>query len=172
MFNKLSENQILEKLDKKVNELVNPGKLPFLDDFYVFFLTKYEGLEITPDIVIFSYEQVLKENLNLECNYPGIATDLWMIGTNGQGNEWFISKANGTIWFYDHDHGEYIDLQFFIDFKISFLEFLQLAFLYRDLENLLDEQNEEINERQIADFKKEINSIKSDLYELYPFQYF
>ncbi|RKO70720.1 hypothetical protein D7322_15735 [Sphingobacterium puteale] len=106
------------------------------------------------------------------CNYPGITTDLWMIGTTGQGNEWFISKANGTIWFYDHDHGEYIDLQFFIDFKISFSEFLQLAFLYRDLENLLDEQDEEINEQQIADFKKEINSIKSDLYELYPFQYF
>jgi len=172
MFNKLSENEILEKLHKKENEIKNRDKLPALDDFYLSFLAKYESVEITPDIDIFSYEKALKENRYVETNYPNISSDLWMIGRTGQGDEWFINKENRSIWFYDHNQGEYSDLLQFIDFDISFSEFLQLAFLYQDLENLLDEQDDEINEQDIADFKENINSIKSNLYELYPFQYF
>ncbi|SDK63192.1 hypothetical protein SAMN04487898_11029 [Pedobacter sp. ok626] len=68
--------------------------------------------------------------------------------------------------------GEYSGTQNFVCLDISFLEFLQMAFLYRDLENMLDEWDDGLDEEKIDGFKKEINTIKSNLYELYPFQYF
>jgi hypothetical protein len=172
MFNKLSKNEILEKLDSRENEITVFAKLPLLNSFYLSFLAKYEGVEITADIAVFSYEEALKENNYLETNYPGISLVLWIFGRTGQGDEWFISKENGTVSFYDHNRGAYSDLGHFVDFNISFLEFLQLAFLYRDLENLLDEQDDKIYEQDGADFKEKINSIKSNLFELYPYQYF
>ncbi|WP_333862751.1 hypothetical protein [Sphingobacterium sp.] len=172
MFNKLSEDEILEKLDSREIEITVLAKLPLLNNFYLSFLARYEGVEIIADIAVFSYEEALKENHYLETNYPDISSVLWIFGRSGQGDEWFISKENGTVWFYDHDRGAYSDLGHFVDFNISFLEFLQLAFLYRDLENLLDEQDDEINEQNSTDFKEKINSIESNLFELYPYQYF
>jgi len=61
-----------------------------LNSFYLSFLAKYEGVEITADIAVFSYEEALKENNYLETNYPDISLVLWIFGRTGQGDEWFI----------------------------------------------------------------------------------
>lgn len=176
MFKKIIlEQEILGHLDKRKLEIKNLDKLPKLDEFYLSFLSKYMGIEITPDIDILGYEDALKENRYLDTNYPDISKILWAIGRTGQGDEWFMNRNTGHILFYDHNQGEYSNIERFINFDISFLEFLQMAFLFQDLENLLDRlelEGQEINESEINDFKNAINSIHFNLYELYPFNYF
>lgn len=171
MFKKLSEQEVFERLNKRKTEIKKLDKLPSLDKFYLSFISKYESVEITPDIEIFGYEEALKENRYLETNFPNINQIVWIIGRTGQGDEWFISKENSSILFYDHNKGEYSDIKQFENFNISFFEFLQMAFLYQELENLLDEQ-EEIDKNHINSFIEIINSIHPNLYETYPFKYF
>lgn len=171
MFKKLSEQEVLKRFNKRKTEIKNLDKLPPLDEFYLSFISKYESIEITPDIQIFGYEEALKENRYLETNFSNINQIVWMIGRTGQGDEWFINKKNDSILFYDHNQGEYSDIKQFVSFNISFFEFLQMAFLYQELENSLDEQKK-IDENQISAFIEIINSIHPDLYELYPFKYF
>ena len=55
--------------------------------------------------------------------------------------------------------------------NIPFYSFLQMAFLYQDLEKLLDNQEYE-DKTLIAKFSEEINSIHADLYKIYPYNYF
>ncbi len=167
---KLSKQEIFEILEKRKKEIRKLDKLPKLDNFYLSFLLKYEDVEITPDIEIFGYEKVLIENKYLKDNYPNISQMLWMIGESGQGDGWFIDVKSGCILFYDHDQGEYFDIEQFTCLNISFLEFLQMAFLYQELENLMDEKEMDVNE--INSFENTINSISPNLYELYPFKYF
>jgi hypothetical protein len=171
MFEKLSEQEVLERLNQRKAEIKNLDKLPSLDKFYLSFISKYESIGITPDIEIFGYEEALKENRYLETNFSNINQIVWMIGRTGQGDEWFINKENSSVLFYDHNQGEYSNIKQFVSFNISFLEFLQMAFLYQELENLLDEQ-EEIDKNQINTFIEVINSIHPNLYEFYPFKYF
>ena len=95
---------------------------------------------------------------------------MWLIGITGQGDEWFIHKNNSSILFYDHDQGEYSDITQFVSLNIEFFDFLQMAFLYQDLENLLDKEDN-IDKIPINTFITAINSIYPNLYELYPFRY-
>jgi len=165
-----SEQEVLSHLSKRTSEIMNLSKLPNLDNFYLAFLAKYEGIVITPDIDIFGYENALKENKYLAVNYSDISKTLWIIGRTGQGDEWFMNKDAGNVLFYDHNQGEYSNNEQFIDFSISFLEFLQMSFLYQDLENLLDRKR--VSESEISAFIRAVDSIHLDLYELYPFKYF
>lgn len=171
MFKKLSEQEVLERLNKRKVEIKKIDKLPSLDKFYLSFISKYESIEITSDIEIFGYEEVLKENRYLKTNFPNINQIVWIIGRTGQGDEWFINKENSCILFYNHNQGEYSNIKQFVDFNVSFFEFLQMAFLYQKLENLLDQQDK-IDKTDINLFIELINSIHPNLYELYPFKYF
>lgn len=171
MFKKItSEQEILSRLNQRKAEIKNLDKLPMLDKFYLSFLSKYDDIEITPDIDIFGYESALKENNYLDANHPDISKLLWIIGGTGQGDGWFMDKNTGCILFYDHDQGEYSNIEQFVNFDISFLEFLQMSLLYQDLENLLNRQ--ETGTSEISNFKNVINSIRFNLYDLYPFNYF
>lgn len=169
-FKKLSKQEIERRLNKRKVEIKNTDKLPPLNTPYLSFISKYEGVEITPDIKIFGYEEALKENRYLAANYPVISQIVWMIGVTGQGDEWFIHKNNSNILFYDHDQGEYSDITQFVSLNIEFFDFLQMAFLYQDLENLLDKEDN-IDKIPINTFITAINSIYPNLYELYPFRY-
>ena len=63
-FKKLSKYEVLEKMKQRKIELRKIDKLPsLLDKFYLSFVSKYEGIEITPDIEVFGYEKALCENL-------------------------------------------------------------------------------------------------------------
>ncbi len=170
MFEKLTAEEILEKFQERKSILKNISALPKLDKFYISFLSKYQGLEITPDILIFDYEEALKENKYLTNNYPTISNKLWMVGRTGQGDEWFLDKERNTIYFYDHNLGEYVNEAQFLNLGISFLSFLQMAYLYQSLEDLLDE-NEMLDESEQHNFITIINSIAPNLYERYPFKY-
>ena len=171
IFKKLSKQEISKRLSKRAIEIKNIDKLSLINGCYLYFISKYKGIEIIPDIEILSYEEALKENRYLETNFCQISQLVWMIGRTGQGDEWFIDRDNGRILFYDHNQGEYSKIDQFLRLNISFEEFLQMAFLYQDLENLFDKQVD-INENQIESFIEEISSIDPDLYKSYPFKYF
>ena len=106
-----------------------------------------------------------------EPNYDNISKKVWIIGTSGQGDEWFINRENNLILFYDHNQGEYSNISQFKCLNISFCSFLQMAFLYQDLEKLLNKQNS-IDKPLIDDFINEVNSIHPYLYTTYPYKYF
>lgn len=167
---KITEQELLELLEKRALEIKRFDKLPQLDSFYLSILAKCKNMEITPDIRIFGYEEALKENRYLSSNYPNIAQRLWIIGDTGQGDSWFLDKEKGCILFYDHNQGEYSNIKQFICLNISFFEFLQMAFLYKELEYCIKENT--IDKNKMTAFKEAIDSIEHNLYELYPFRYF
>lgn len=155
----------------EMNEIKKSISLWYLDDNYLSFLGKFREIEITPDIIIFGYETALKENQHLHENYSEISEKAWVIGRTGQGDEWFLHKSKNNILFYDHNQGEYFNINRFLDMKINFEKFLKMAFIYQKLEEELD-IHEELNEVEQDQFKKLVNSINEGLYERYPFKYF
>ena len=155
---------------KRKVEIKKLDKLPKLDNNYLLFITKYQGVEIIPDISLFNYEEALNENRYLECNYPEISRYFWSIGQAGQGDEWFLNKIDNTIFHYNHDTGEYTKSGF-TNLGIDFSQFIQLAFLYRDLEHLLDE-GETLTDNIKTEFINSVNSISNNLFNAYPFKYF
>jgi hypothetical protein len=154
-----------------MNKIKKSISLWHLDDNYLSFLGKFKEVEITPDIIIFGYETTLKENQSLHENYPEISEKAWVIGRTGQGDEWFLDKSKNNIFFYDHNQGEYLHANQFLDMKINFESFLKMAFSYQKLEEELD-IHEELNEIEQDQFKNLVNSINEGLYERYPFKYF
>jgi len=154
-----------------MNKIKKSISLWHLDDNYLSFLGKFKEIEITPDIIIFGYETTLKENQYLHENYPEISEKAWVIGRTGQGDEWFLDKSKNSILFYDHNQGEYLHANQFLDMKINFENFLKMAFSYQKLEEELD-IHEKLNEIEQDQFKNLVNSINEGLYEIYPFKYF
>ena len=163
----MSEQDILARLSKRREKIKNLCKIPISDMFYLSFISTYEGIEIIPDINILGYEQSLIENrlLNSTC------TSGWLIGRTGQGDEWFIDKKSNCILFFDHNQREHSSNDCFVNLKISFFQFLQLAILYQALEESIEKQ-EELNNNVIKSFIYTVNSIAPNLYSLYPFVYF
>ena len=59
----------------------------------------------------------------------------------------------------------------FTNLGIDFSQFIQLAFLYQDLEHLLDE-GETLTDNIKTEFINSVNSISNNLFNVYPFKYF
>jgi len=93
-----------------------------------------------------------------------------MIGTSGQGDGWFVKRNTKNVLFYDQDLGEYESVLSFRDFSISFSEFIQAAFMLRELETKLYE--EKLESGTVEHVKASMAGISSTFMELYPYQYF
>ena len=172
MFDKVFEiDEIKEIFIQRKSALKNFNKITVNDDFYLSFLSEFQTTEFTADIIIFGYEEAIKENKYVEEINPFISENFWMIGRTGQGDEWFIDKVKGGISFYDHNQGDYADISQFQKINIDFTDFVKMAFLFRELESELDRE-ENISHENQEKFINQINSIKKGLYELYPFKYF
>lgn len=166
LFNKKSFEECLSLCTLKKSLIKNLNKIPFNNTVYTNFISTYQGIEITPDIFIFSYEEALKENEYLVQQYPEISVDKWMIGSTGQGDSWFLDKKSEHIFFYNHDKGEYCN-EGFTDLLINFEEFIQLGFLCKDIEDYTD--REEPSKDFDSQVEISLKSIHESLYELYPF---
>ena len=127
--------------------------------------------EIIPDIRLLDYEEVLQENNYLAVNYPQLADQLWMIGTSGQGDGRFVERNTKNVLFYDHDLGEYESVLSFRNFSIGFSEFIQAAFMLRELETKLYEEELESGTVEHV-FKASMAGISSTFMELYQYRYF
>jgi len=162
MFEIKSEKQILGMLEPRKSVISNRTEIPELDGSYLSYVLGFKGMEITPDIVLFDYDEALRENRYLAGQSEEISERLWHIGASGQGDGWFMDRVEGFVLFFDHDQGDYLSLPQF--------ESLKLAFLYRELENLLDVRDPAAGE--VTLFKSAVNRLKPGLYGLYPFNYF
>lgn len=171
MFNVIkSENNLLNRLPKRASPIKKLSKLPLTSSTYLNFVTNHLGCEITPDILLFGYEEALQENKIVQEAYPTIGNILWLIGSTGQGDSWFLDRATGFSLFFDHQQGEYEKIEHFTNLNISFVNFLSMAFLYADLEKILDLKD--LSENEIKAFEHAVNGIHPGLYSQYPFDYF
>lgn len=170
MFIKNDYNKVLLSLEPRVNKIKNLTKVKLFDEDYKSFLSDYNEAEFTADIFIFNYERSINENYYIQKNYHHIAELVWMVGRSGQGDEWFIDKRTSNVLFYDHNLGEYQDRSNYVDLNIDFKNFVVLSDLFRQLELLLEDR--EVSESEKKEFVKQINSISSNLYEIYPYKYF
>ncbi|OSI08073.1 hypothetical protein [Neisseria canis] len=170
MFTIQSEDNIFEDFKRRSTKITKLDKLPKLDNLYLLFLSEFEGLQISSSIFIFGYEKALNENRYLEKNYPECSEQFWVIGAAGQGDEWFINKSNYLIYYYDHDLGEYENSAFDC-LNISFLQFLQLAYLYKELEDYQDNHYDLNSETQLQ-FINAVNMLHKNLFDIYPFESF
>lgn len=169
MFKITDVNSFLAKFSFRQAPVKKPGP-PVRDELYTIWLRQYPTTEITPDIILFGWEDAQKENAYVKVSAPAIATTYWMIGRTGQGDEWFIDLAQSRIMLYDHNSGEY-EATGFSDLGVDFSRFLQLADVLQQLEDYLD--REDTNEEALeAAFQHTVKSLDKDLYERYPFKYF
>lgn len=113
-------------------------------------------IEISSETILYNTVEAVSENKESEWkNY-------WCFAGNGQGDRWLLNKEN-LVFFYDHDAPD--DLQ---PMKISFGQWLQMAYIIRQLDNYYDEY-EIIQEPIQHGFYKALNSISAGLGERYPF---
>lgn len=171
MFEQRSLQQLFNDFTSRKSPVKNVDKIGLNDPFYLDYILNYEGLEIIPDIRLFSYEEVLRENKYLAANYPQLADQVWTIGTSGQGDGWFVERNMKNVLFYDHDLGEYESVLSFLNFSISFSEFIQAAFMLRELEIKLYEEEVEAGTVEHV-FKKSMTGINSNFMDLYPYSHF
>ena len=126
MFNLKLEKEVFSNFENRKNIITNLEKLPKSSELYLSFLTKFKGIEIIPDIVIYGYEDSLNENRYLEKNYSECSSIFWIIGYSGQGDSWFISKSDDSIFFYDHNLGEY-QIDYFMNLGINFFRISKIS---------------------------------------------
>jgi hypothetical protein len=171
MFQHRSLQQLFSEFSSRKSPVKNSDKIGLNDPLYIDYIMNYEGLEIIPDIRLLGYEEVLRENKYLVANYPQLADQVWIIGTSGQGDGWFVERNRKNVLFYDHNLGEYESVLPFRDFGISFSEFIQAAFILRELETkLYDEEVEPGIVEHV--FKKSMSGVSGTFMELYPYCYF
>lgn len=165
-----SDFNLFNRLPRRASAIKSLTKLPELDAQYLAYLTNYTGVEITPDIMVYGYEEALRENKTIEKDFPNIGSKLWLIGSSGQGDDWFLDRTSGMILFFDHEQGEYDEIEQFTNLNINFINFLTMAFLYAELEELLDSKI--LSTEETLAFRSAVNGIHPSLYESYPFDYF
>ena len=143
------------------------GMTSRLDEPYRAFLHHYQGVEIIPDIELFDYERALRENAYVERHFALVAQHFWMMGRSGQGDEWFLDDTCREVWFYDYDQGEYT-LDGFVSMGVGIVDFVQAAFLFRALEDCLD-NGDELSARQMY---QQLQARYPELCTRYPYHYF
>ena len=164
----IDPNELFSSLEQLDPAIKDKGKIPDIDATYTEFIHRYDGVSITPDIVLYGYQKVLE--WNRRARGDGLPEDLLLIGQSGQGDEWFLSARRKTVFFFDHDQGEYGGPESFLDLEIDFTGFLRMAFLLSELEQKLDEGQEiDEHEQEVSDL---LNSIHPQLRERFPFNYF
>jgi hypothetical protein len=171
MFKLRQFKELIALFDKRKNVIKNTDKILINDTDYLAFISNYEGLNITPDIQLFGFDQTINANKYIAENFKDIAKSQWILARTGQGDEWFLNKQTQKIVFYDHNQGEYKNLNDFLELDINFSQFIQMAFLLKDLEQHLDAEIEKPQTLKHI-FQQEMNIIQVDLYEKYPYQYF
>lgn len=172
MFEAKSKEQIFGIFTKIENPIKNTQKIPIQDSDYQLYILNYKDFEVTPDVQLFGYEKSILENRYIQKEYPNLAKQVWMFARSGQGDEWFFTQDTETILYYDHNKGEYQTIKDFLNLNVSFWQFLQIAFLYHDLETRLDETNDNLNANEKDDFILKVSEIDTNFYSNYPYVYF
>lgn len=130
---------------------------PFSES-YKTLVTRIKTTEISSETILYNSMDAVNENK--EFNLP----DYWCFAGNGQGDRWFMDRDQ-QIFFYDHDDDEKL-----MPMPINFEEWLQMAFIIRQLDDCFDEYDH-IPEPVRQEFYKVLNTIHPQLSEVYPFTF-
>ncbi|WP_330745947.1 hypothetical protein [Chryseobacterium sp. CP-77] len=128
---------------------------PFSEN-YKRLVTQIKTTEISSETIL--YNSVDAVNENKEFNLP----EYWCFAGNGQGDRWFLDRDQ-KVFFYDHDDDGKLK-----PMHIDFEEWLQMAFIIRQLDGCFD-QYDHIPEPVRQEFYKALNTIHPTLSDLYPF---
>ncbi|MDO4431618.1 MAG: hypothetical protein Q4B95_10115 [Lonepinella koalarum] len=167
MFNSDLEKFLFEY--KRIEKIKKPKDYLCFDAEYCQFLCLYKKIEIIPDIILFDYEKAIIKNKYIEKEYKNISNYLWIFADSGSGDEWFLHKENRNVFFYDHNLGEYSSLDNFVNMKVGFLNFINLAFLIRNYYNDIDNNIIEEDEKY---FMENIYSKNKYFFDIYPYKLF
>jgi hypothetical protein len=169
MFKNRTIEELFNAFEPRKSLIKNTAKIPVKNDVYLQFIGKYQGMEITPDVQLFGYEEALKENQYLEKEHSEIAARVWMIGRSGQGDEWFLDKDTEEVIYYDHEKGEYAERSGFEDFNISFEAFLQAVFIVKAWEDMMESVNAP-NPELAQQYRIALNDVHPEFFNRYPYK--
>lgn len=140
-------------------------KYESVDSLYLTMICNFTNIYINSDVNLLDYEKSIHENNYIETNYFEISKIFWLFADNIQGDQWFLHKLNNTVYYYDHDKGEY-QINEFKSLNVSFLQFIQFSLLCRELENFSFPLSDEYK----SEFIRKSNEIHENILEFYPYR--
>lgn len=157
-FTILPIEEIEFELLKKQGNLQNfPKTVDFVfPELYKKLVTLIKTTEIASEAILYNTVEAVNENKEF------VLKDYWCFAGNGQGDRWFLD-GNGNVFFYDHDYDEKLE-----SINISFEQWLQMAFVIRQLDLYFDE-HDDISEPARQNFYDALKTIHPELRENYPF---
>jgi len=148
------EAEIL-KAKKNVQNFPKTVSFPFSEQ-YKKLITSIKTIEISSETILYNSIEAVNENQEFK------TPDYWCFAGNGQGDRWFLD-TQGNVLFYDHDYDEKLQ-----PMQISFGQWLQMAFLIRQLDEYFDKYDK-ITDSIKQSFCDALNSIEPTLSQNYPF---
>ena len=150
------ESEIL-KVKNPVQNFSKTILFPF-SERYRNWVTQIPTAEISSETVLYNSVEAVNENKEFAL------TDYWCFAGNGQGDRWFLN-TDDQVFFYNHDYDEKME-----PMNINFEEWLQMAFVIRQLDMYFDEYGN-IPEPVQQEFYKTLNRLHPALSDIYPFTF-
>lgn len=150
------ESEIL-KVKSPLQNFSKTILFPF-SERYRNWVTQIPTSEISSETILYNSVEAVNENKEFEF------TDYWCFAGNGQGDRWFLN-INDQVFFYNHDYDEKLE-----PMNINFEEWLQMAFVIRQLDVYFDEYDN-ISEPVQQEFYKTLNRLHPTLSDVYPFAF-
>ncbi|WP_223599119.1 hypothetical protein [Chryseobacterium sp. GVT01B] len=150
------ESEIL-KVKSPLQNFSKTILFPF-SERYRNWVTQIPTAEISSETILYNSVEAVNENKEFEL------TDYWCFAGNGQGDRWFLN-INDQVFFYNHDYDEKME-----PMNINFEEWLQMAFVIRQLDVYFDEYDN-IPEPVQQEFYKTLNRLHPTLSDVYPFAF-
>jgi hypothetical protein len=175
MFAIESVETIKEELIKGKTQKINfPKSVIFnFSELYKDIVTKIKTMEISSECILYNSVEsynVTKEFSNKDYWKKNISDEeiqnYWIIGQNGQGDLWLMD-INDRIYFYNHDLEEMCK-ENFTELDIDFGEWLQYAYLNRELDKIINDN--QYNEKIGKEYMEKIKDVNKILFENYPFR--
>ena len=164
-----------ELLKANIQKQNFPKNIGFtFDPLYTHIVSQMKTMEISSECILYSSAEAsntTKEFSNKAYWDEKVAQNeidtFWFFGQNGQGDLWLFDSHN-TVHFYDHDKEE-MHPKNFLNLKLNFGQWLQLAFLVKQLDEMYDTVGK-INTKTLLEFKGHLQAISRHLSENYPFR--
>jgi hypothetical protein len=160
------KNELLIAQNVQIRNFPKSLEFPFID-LYKAIVTKIKSTTISSECVL--YDSVYAYNITVSYWNDSDDKDFknyWFIGQNGQGDYW-ITDINDKIYFYDHDIEE-ISRNNFADLNINFAQWLQFAYLNKQLDAFYRAHT--YNKNIGKEYMEKLGEISKKLLANYPFK--
>lgn len=149
-----------------------PKSVSFVfQELYKNIATSIQTTEISADYILYGMQEAYQENKEFsDIDYwaQGVSdseiSKWWIFGADGQGDLWLFD-TKGKVFFYNHDK-ECMCEENYKCMEIDFLQWLQLAFLFRQYE-----KSDSITNEDKAKLKNELLKINENLIDNLLFDY-